>query len=144
MSKASKLTSLLVTTALILLTAGCRHDLPEIQKACIVNYVSKEDPPAQARDLNKTELNNLQRWFSEHPQGWRRSFIGYAPEYSVYIDHRDGTQTWLTIWYRTGPLKVTVAGSKHYYEKKLTSSEAVDLLHLLGETKLNEPVWQRD
>ena len=144
MSKASKLTSLLVTTALILLTAGCRHDLPEIKEASIINYAEPDHPLPIGRMLDQNELANLPKWFDAHPKGWRRSFICYAPEYCVYIDHRDGTQTLITIWYRTGPVKITVAGSQHYYEKKLTNDEAADLLHLLGETKLNEPVWQRD
>jgi len=144
MSKSTKLQLLLMSAVLALAVAGCRHDLPEVKQASIINYLNKENQPAQARYLNETELDNLRRWFSQHPNGWRRSFICYAPEYSVYIDHRDGTQTLITIWYRTGPVKITVAGSQHYYEKKLTNDEAADLLHLLGETKLNEPVWQRD
>ena len=144
MSKTAKLITTLIAATLALLLAGCRIDLPEIQEARIVNYANAQQELAPDRQLNRSEQAELQKWFSAHPNGWRRSFIGYAPEYRINIELKDGAQACVTIWHHTGPIKITVNHARHYYEKKLTADQAAELLRRVGENLLNEPAWDRD
>lgn len=129
-SRSCKLRRLLALAGL-LLVSGCRLEFQPVAQATLINFCAPGD--RTERVLEPAELQALENWFAQHPKGWRRSLITYAPEYDIFIRHADGQPARVTIWLRTGPPKLTVSAAGHYYERDLTTAQAVDLLGRLGE-----------